>query len=172
MAGERLALALACMAALALSSNASAQVATPSMIGRWKGDAQIAVNWTKARTLPVEIVIAADDRVTGTVGNAALVDGRFSRNRGWITRRLDWKTDYIIDAKLQGPVIAAEGIERESVRIPLNWTSGHFEGGVNTSGSKIGDAQSMILAAGKLVLHRVPDLIICRRAGVRPDTGC
>ena len=74
----------------------------------WKGTADIVVDWTKARTLPVEIAIAADDRVTGKIGDAMIVNGRFRPNRGWLGRALHVKTDWMIDGRLEGPIIAAE----------------------------------------------------------------
>lgn len=149
-----------------------AQVATPVMVGRWKGEAEIAVDWTKARTLLVDIRILSDDRVTGTVGDATLVDGRLMRNRGPIARALRWSRDYIIAGALEGPVIAAEGIKRDAVKMPLNFVDGRFEGGVNTSGTAFGGAKAMVLAAEKLVLHRVPDMIICPVEGTQRTRGC
>jgi hypothetical protein len=149
-----------------------AQVATPVMVGRWKGEAQIAVDWTKARTLLVDIRIASDDRVTGTIGDASLVDGRLMRNRGPIARALGLSRDYIIAGALEGPVIAVENIERDAVKMPLNWIDGRFEGGFNTSGTKLGGAESMVLAAEKLVLHRVPDMIICPAESKQRASGC
>ena len=141
--------------ALVAESTAHAQVAAPSMTGHWTGSAQIAVNWTKARTLPVDIVIGADDRVTGKIGDATLVNGRFKSNRSWLTRALNWKTDYIVEGTLEGDIIAAEHIARESVKIPLDWIGDHFDGGVNTSGAVFAGAKSGVLAAARLILVRV-----------------
>jgi hypothetical protein len=50
--------------------------------------------------------------------------------------------------------IRAEGIRRASVMVPLDWIDGHFEGGVNTSGSHLGGRKSMWLAAGRMRLER------------------
>lgn len=149
--------------AIQLASFAGAQVATPSMVGHWKGEASIFVNWTKTKTLVVDLRIGADDRVTGTIGDAQLIDGQLFSNRGWFGRSLHVKTDYRVLGKLDGSIIAAENITRESVSLPLNWKDGVFEGGLATSGSQFGGAQSMIFTAGKLVLRRVPDMIVCDR---------
>ena len=145
------------------ASFAGAQVATPPMVGHWKGEAAIYVAWTKAKTLVVDLRIAASDSVTGTIGDARLVGGRLDANRGWLGRSLNVKTDYRIQGKLDGPIIAAENITRASVSLPLNFKDGVFTGGLATSGSQFGGAQSMILTAGKLVLYRVPDMILCDR---------
>jgi len=87
----------------------SAQVATPSMVGWWTGEAQIVVNWTRQRTLSVNIAIFAGDKVTGTVGDATLVDGRLTQNRGWLARAMHWKTDHIIVARNTGVRLAGFG---------------------------------------------------------------
>lgn len=146
---------------LALSGVAAAQAALPAMCGRWKGNADIFVNWTKARTLPVEIVIAADDRVTGKIGDATILNGRFRPNRGWLGRALRIKTDWMIDGRLDGPIIAAENVVREELMMPLNWKGSSFEGGIATSGSKIGDRDTMTLTA-RVILRRAPDMVVCQ----------
>jgi hypothetical protein len=94
---------LAACAALVVLAPANAQVVRPEMVGKWSGTADIFVNWTKARTLPVEIVLTADDRVTGKIGDAVIANGRFRSNRGWLGRALRIKTDWLIDARLEGP---------------------------------------------------------------------
>lgn len=145
-----------------LSIGATAQVATPAVIGRWGGVADIAVNWTKERTLPINIVIGANDQVTGTIGDATLARGRLIRNRGWLGRVMQIKTDYIIEADLDGPIFRAENVRRDMVQIPFDVRDGKLVGSVNTSGNKIGDAASMVFTA-KFVLLRAPELIICDR---------
>ena len=152
--------ALAVASILAVPAIGASQVATPMMVGRWEGEGNIVVDWTKQRTLAVNIVIFADDKVTGTVGDATLVNGRLLRNRGWLSAMMHWKTDYIIEATLEGPIIRAENIERANVYMPLNWRDGRLEGGINTSGSKSGGTEDAVLAA-KVILHRAPEMIIC-----------
>lgn len=96
--------------------------------------------------------IRADGSVTGKVGDATLIKGHFERNRGWLGRKLNLATDHIVRGDLNGPVVAAEGITRESVSIPLNFIGGAFVGGVHTSGSKFGGKEKMILSASSLTL--------------------
>lgn len=145
---------------LALPAVAVSQVATPATVGRWEGEAQIVVDWTRQRTLPVNIAIFADDKVVGTIGDAKLVSGRLLRNRGWVSTVLQLKTDYIIEAYLDGAIIRAEAVERAQVQLPFNVRDGRLEGGINTSGWKAGGAERAVLAA-TMTLHRAPDMIIC-----------
>jgi hypothetical protein len=137
------------------------RVASPvdsAMLGSWCGSARINVNWTVRRTLEVEVAIAADGRVQGTVGDASLVDAAFRSNRNAAERAIRVKTDWIIEGKLVGDIVAAEHVRRTDVSIPLNWapadSGGELRGGVNTSGTPFGGAGSMVLAASRLVLTR------------------
>jgi hypothetical protein len=137
-----------------LTSRATESVVTPAMVGHWEGNARIGMTWCHQTNLPVKVDIHADGSVTGTVGDAKLTDGRFQRNRGWLLRKLNWATDYIIKGGMDGAIVAAEGITRSSVKMPLNFSNGTFVGGVNTSGSHFGGKKSMWLAAGSLKLVR------------------
>ena len=119
----------------ALTAWAAESVVTPAMVGHWEGNARIIVSWCHQTNLPVKVDIHADGSVTGTIGDAKLTEGRFESNRGWLLRKLNWATDYIIVGGLDGAIIAAEGITRARVKLPLNFSAGTFAGGVNTSGS-------------------------------------
>jgi hypothetical protein len=139
---------------IACSSQAAESVVTPAMVGHWEGNARIVVSWCHQKNLSVKVDIHADGSVTGTVGDAKLTEGHLLRNRGWLFRKLNWATDYIITGGLDGAIVAAEGITRSSVKMPLNFSGGTFAGGVNTSGSDFGGKEKMWLAAMSLNLVR------------------
>lgn len=143
---------------LAVPVAARGQIASTAMLGPWQGDGHIVVNWTRQRTLAVKVVLFAGDSVSGTVGDATLVNGRFVRNRGALEGSLGWKTAYAIEGTLEGPVIKAENVWRPGVRIPLDWIEDRFDGGVNTSGWKVGTVEHRVLSA-TLVLRRPPAAI-------------
>jgi hypothetical protein len=126
----------------------------PAMVGPWRGQARIIVAWCQQTNLAVEIQIAPNGEVTGKVGDAALQDGQFKRNRGSLGRKLKMKTDYIVTGKLKGSIVAAENITRRSVNIPLNFSNGAFTGGIHTSGTLFGADKSMIFSAAALTLNR------------------
>jgi hypothetical protein len=104
--------------------------------------------------------IHADGSVTGKVGDAKLMEGRFQPNRGWLGRMFNLYSDYIITGNLDGAIVSAEGITRESVNIPLDVDGGAFKGGVHTSGSKFVEKdqwkEKMIFSAASLTLTRSP----------------
>ena len=142
-----------CSHVLSAGSNAPSAV-LESMTGHWEGNARIVVNWCEQPSLHVAVDIHLDGSVTGTVGDARLVNARLERNRGWIGRKLNLATDYIIRGELDGPVVAAENFVREGVHIPLNFVGGDFSGAVHTTGSKFGGKDRMILTAMSLELKR------------------
>jgi hypothetical protein len=147
---------------------AQSQVATPAIVGHWKGNAEIFSNWTTARTLAVDIRISSDDKVTGTIGDARLVDGRLVSNRSGFERVVGIKTDYRIVAGLDGKVIAAEGIDRATVSLPFNAVDSAIMGSVQTSGTKMGGPTNGILTAGRMVLRKAPDSMVCPQ----PPASC
>ena len=141
------------IALTALSSWATDGVVTPAMVGHWEGSARIIVSWCHQTNLPVKVDIHADGSVTGTLGDAKLTKGRFQQNRGWLGRKLNLATDYIITGNLDGAIVAAEGITRKRVMMPCNY-DGHFiKGAVDTSGTWFGGKNSMVLTAGLQLIH-------------------
>ena len=128
--------------------------APADLVGGYAGRARIIVSWVEQEHLEVRLEVDADGRVTGTVGDAALVDGYLSRNRTRVGRALGLATDWIVIGELDGPLIAAEGVAREGVKIPIDLVEGRLEGGLHSTGAKIGDADTMILSATDLVLRR------------------
>jgi hypothetical protein len=105
------------------------------MVGHWEGNARILVSWCQQKNLTVKLDIHPDGSVSGTVGDANLTEGRFQENRGWLGRKLNLWSDYIVTGGLDGAIVAAEGIKRERVMLPLDYNDSIFKGGVATEGS-------------------------------------
>ncbi|MCK4261743.1 hypothetical protein KAX00_01410 [bacterium] len=122
--------------------------------GTWEGKALIIVSWCSQKELDVLVKINPDGAVTGKVGDAKLSDGLFKRNRGWLGRKLNIKSDYIIVGKLEGAIVQKEGIIRKGVKMPINIKDGKLVGGLHTSGSKFGGKERMILTAFDMSLSR------------------
>jgi hypothetical protein len=137
---------------LAWTIPVAGQLVTQGMAGDWRGQGEIVVNWTRQKEILVQLSISPDGTVQGTIGDAALTGGRLTRNRGWLGRALDIKTDYIITGRLQNCLIAAEGVCRDSVKIPLNWSEGHFTGGLQTNGTIAGGKNRMVFTVSNLSL--------------------
>ena len=55
-----------------------AQRVDSAMVGSWVGRSQITVSWVRQRELAVRVAIRDDGSVSGTIGDAQLVAGRFA----------------------------------------------------------------------------------------------
>jgi hypothetical protein len=126
------------------------------LAGRWTGNSQIVVQWATQKRLPLDLTIAPDGAVAGTVGDARLIDGRIAPSRNNFERTLGWGRDWRIDGKLDGDLIPAEQIRRDAITILFDESAGDgaLVGGVNSSGSKFGGKEHMILTAQKMKLQR------------------
>lgn len=149
--------ALVTMALLALlatnSSPAAEPVVTSTMVGAWEGTAHIIVNWCQQTNLPVRVEVRSNGDVSVQIGDAVLSKGHLRKNRGWLGRKLNVKTDYIIEGRLTGTLLAGESISRSAVKIPLNFTGTSFVGGLHTSGCKLG-AEGCGIVSARLTLQR------------------
>ena len=125
------------------------------LIGTWEGQARVIVDYCNKDHLPIQLTILRDGSVSGKIGDSTLVEGRFDRNRGTAGRLFKIKTDYIIAGRLDGPLVAEEQITRESVQLPFNLKYGQLDGGLHTSGSKLGSGDQRILSA-TFALARTP----------------
>lgn len=76
------------------------RIAPPqALVGTWEAEANLRVG-----RLPVRFTLHEDGRVEGTVGDAAMQDTYFRRNRGPLLRRIGWGTEYIVKGGLKGPL--------------------------------------------------------------------
>jgi hypothetical protein len=146
MTGRIVALWLAALCLLLASCGSTPLTdVPPEMVGAWQGEATIIVAWVEQATLPVTITIRDDGTVEGQAGDATLIDGSLSKN--------PLGAAYIIIADLEGPIVAAEGIDRAGVKMPLDFDGEQFVGGLATTGTQAGDKETMILTASDLVLR-------------------
>jgi hypothetical protein len=134
------------------AASCASHATPPELVGHWQGSGRIIVTWCEQERLPVLLDIGADGTVAGTIGDARLVEARVRRNRGALGRALHVKTDWIVTGDLDGPVVAAEGIERDGVKLPFNLLDAELKGAVHTTGSHRGGRDSMVLTAADVRL--------------------
>ena len=108
---------------------AAESIITPEMVGHWDGNARIIVSWCHQTNLTVAVDIHADGSVTGKIGDATLVAGHFLPHRSWPWRHT------IITGKLDGDIVAAEGIARSEVTMICDFNKDSFNGQIDTNGS-------------------------------------
>jgi hypothetical protein len=140
---------------LLIAVTATADPLPRELAGTWAGRGDVVVSWTSARVVEVSLTIEPDGTVGGRIGDAELQNGRIARNRGWLGRTLGLNSDFLVTGQLAGCVIEADGICRDSVKIPLNLVDGRLTGGLHTSGTIAGGRKSMILTVTRLSLDRV-----------------
>jgi hypothetical protein len=150
----RLAVLIVAASLIPVAGSSQSRATRDSMTGVWCGSARIVVDWTRQENLGVRLEIPPSGAVTGQVGDARLVGGRLEVNRGPVGRMLSIRTDYVITGKLEGGLIASEGITRPGVKIPVDWTGSEFRGSVESEGWKIGGKDHTRLTASPLVLRR------------------
>jgi hypothetical protein len=153
---------IAGLAALVLALSAApaaAQRPDSALLGSWEGQARITVDWTRQRELMVRVSISPDGSVAGTIGDAGLTGGRVFDNRGTLSRALRVGPQWVIEGRLAGPLIRAENLQRESLRISVALKAGTLEGALETSGTEDGGKESMKLTASGLVLRRAGPIV-------------
>lgn len=141
-----------CVLLLAVPICAQKQAEIPAaLVGHWRGEG--VVTWSKQRRMLYDLMIDAQGNVTGTIGDAQVQNGRLTR-RTQLMRKLGNK-DYLMEAKLEGPLIAAESIQRKKIWLMVDLKNQQLEGGMNTSGWHLGSKKRMFLTINKVVLTRV-----------------
>ncbi len=110
-----------------------------SLVGHWSqvfDAATVSIKQPKGSIHPdgavqVNIWIHADGRVTGQVGAAELVQCRIKKNRSWLGRSLNFKTDFIIrGGYLQGGVISGDAVKKREFTIPFNIVNDNMRGSI------------------------------------------
>ena len=129
-----------------------AQSPDSGAVGRWFGRAELTAPWAQ-RELMVRLDVQPDGGVTGTIGDAALVDGcLFPESQ--VARSLRLARDIVIEGRLSGPILGTEGVHRERVYLTLDRSLDRMVGELHTSGTDDGPAATRVLAA-RMTLERV-----------------
>jgi hypothetical protein len=129
----------------------------PAMVGHWEGKADVAVNWCNATELAVALTINGDGTVAGKVGDATLKEAHIYPNPGKPPKGFTLQTKYVVEAALDGPLVAAEGIKRDTICIPVEVNAdGQLAGAFLTSGKEYGGKEEKIFSAGLRPLSKTP----------------
>ena len=135
-----------------------APVAPPaSMVGHWEGKAEVAVNWCSAKELAVSVMINGNGSVAGKFGDATLKEAHIYPNPGRPPEGNTVQNKYVIEAELEGPLVAAEAIQRPDICIPVEMTrDGRLAGAFMTSGSDTGEISKRVFSGGLIPLTKTP----------------
>lgn len=90
--------------------------------GTWQGDGEIVSKGIERTRLHFQLVIAPDGGVSGSVGDASLRDGHLHHNRSLTA--VFFRLGYKLLTHLDGPLIEAEGVNRDRLEMHLRFTKG------------------------------------------------
>ena len=108
------------------------------LAGTWSGRVEVFAPFKKGEYpsthpedwIELRVQIRVDGRVDGQIGKAKLVGCQVRKNRGWLGRKLNIKTDYIIcGGVLEGRVVPEDTETRRHFTIPFNIVDGKLNGG-------------------------------------------
>jgi hypothetical protein len=85
--------------------------------GFWRGDILFANNFIRAREVRVELNVASDGTVTGTVGDARIRSGALRRKTWYQRKVLAHGDSYLAECQLEGPIVGDEPFVRRQVTL-------------------------------------------------------
>ncbi len=107
------------------------------LVGTWSARAEVFAPFKKDEYpsrnpddwIPISLTIQADGLVDGSIGNARFSGCWIENNRGWLGKKLNLKTDYIIrGGALEGGIVAADLERSRKFTIPCNIVDGKLKG--------------------------------------------
>jgi len=126
----------------------------PSLQGTWVGEGRVHVEWVRRKRLAVSLTITEDGAVTGRVGDAQLLDAHVRPNRSDLGRTLGVWTDWAVEGRLDGELLADEQFVAQRVLIPFDFFAGRIEGRVHAEGAFLDGRRGGRLDVVELTLLR------------------
>jgi len=123
-----------------------------NLVGEWQGSAPISSDWTRQRQLPVFIHVAVSGSLNGRIGDAQIAWGLLEPGHNAVGRFLHLGTDFRFVGQLNGVILSADDVRRNSFSIPCDFINGQLVGDFITSGWLSGDRYHVALAAEHLAL--------------------
>ncbi len=105
--------------------------------GTWQGKGRVfqshftrnSADSCKTDSVNIFITIYKDNRVSGNIGEAEFVDCIVKRNRSWLGRLLNFKTDYIITGgTIRGNIVPVDTVLQKKITIPFNIVDNNIKG--------------------------------------------
>ena len=78
--------------------------------------------------LPLTLHVDAAGRVTGRLGDATFANCKIRKNRGWMGKKLNLATDYVIRGELEGKTFPNDPSDHKKITIPFNVENGRTSG--------------------------------------------
>ncbi len=97
------------------------------VVVRTKTDGKFIFLKTKG-AVDFKISIQQDCKVFGSLGTAVFEGCVIQKNRGWIAKKLNLKTDYVIQGKLVDAIFPEDVIKSKTISMPFNLENGRIKG--------------------------------------------
>lgn len=153
------------LVAFASATLPAQRLADTATLGRWFGRAELTVPWTVRRTLELRLDIHPDGAVSGTIGDALLVDARIYRDSR-VAHAIGLARHYAIEGRLAGAMIRPEGVLRDHIRLSVDCAGDRMTGDFSTSGVYDGPISGRVLSA-TVTLERVGPVVAMRGGSAR-----
>ena len=130
-----------------------------ALVGAWETEAEIRVTEAEGGVtsywgdLQVNFSLYEDGTVEGTVGDAAMQNAYFKRNRGWFGKLLGMGTDYIIVGGLSGSITSE--IQCARFYIVGDFDEKGIRGDIDCKECWKGDRKQRSFGDGPLIYTRV-----------------
>jgi len=118
-----------CMSCISTVTHGADAFPPPDLIGTWEGTSSYSRHGAHESTI-VSVTIMPDGKVEGSAGGARFTQCTAQKNRGWLGKILNIKTDYIIRGYLEGPVAKDDAGGLREIAIPFNIRDGKLVGGL------------------------------------------
>jgi hypothetical protein len=110
-----------------------------SLVGDWSGKQIVSVRYdinhkyvfVKAPdSINLALTIKENSDISGRLGTASFEYCTVKKNRGWLLRKLNMNTDYIITGKLSGAIFPSDTIASKAISFPFNMTNYSIDGSI------------------------------------------
>jgi hypothetical protein len=98
------------------------------MVGTWSAESPTVTGRRLPVAISVELTIAPDGSVAGSIGGADLIGGRLTENRSWFGRLMHWRTEYFIQGSLSRAVEFYGGTAGDRFCVPINVSAQGLDG--------------------------------------------
>lgn len=76
----------------------------------------------------VSLIVGNNGEISGVVGEAVFEGCKVTRNRGWLSRLLNIKTDFIINGRLKGRTYENDTLQNKIISMPFNLKNNEING--------------------------------------------
>ena len=118
-----------------------------SVTGNWENNLNVKVRYKpdgnyifvpSDEPVTINLKINSDGKVEGNFGTAKFENCTVKNNRGWIGKKLNLATDYVIKGKLSGKIFTKDTILSKDISIPFNMENNMLSGDIFNNESFLG----------------------------------